>query len=1352
MFEPKSKSQLGHFIENQFGDKYLFSVNRKLFEQIDYKTQFNKEFAETFNDEDTLYIILGTDSGLMVRHILKHPPAKGSTYLFIEFQEIIEATKNQYDLSQADRIIVSTMQNWEEQAKKIGMDIYFMINKVRLIKSFASQYHYINEYLIQEQQLFQKIEHLKWQYQSQLGSKTFIQKQLENLPENQIPAKVLGERFKGKTAIILAGGPSLDKYINWIEENQEHCLVIAVTRIARRLLQTRIRPDIFVSVDPYIANFNASKEVFNYEKDCLLVNQYHITPMLLGNWLGISLYLGDRFPWKTPLNQENLTGIGPTVTNTAIMLSINLGIKQTILFGVDLCYSQEGFTHANGSNEHDNGPVLNLTEQTIITNKGDKANTNSAYYEAAKGIEQLGELAQKTNHGVIINPSPDSARIKSVKHMELKNIDVNKTDQISIKEFLTEINTQYHSKATQTKYYNDLLNELNKALIKIKQIKKLASKGLDYNKKFFSNGMQAQNFKYKHKMDNIEKELNNRKLTDLTELSKKFGVNEFLNFLNPDTDRELTDEEIKKSGKIYYKALKNGAAKFEQHIFTSINIVESRLIENNALKISRNLFKRHLVSFNTSYLLDGQINIQKNNINKIAYTSNKETLRFAQLTLENLKLNKQETIDECKEIYQTYINKNSILNNNNQIIFDTIKLYILLLHYLEMSQERRINLLKEKNPDIFKFSNNTKELNNKVISYIARNESTSDTIHPYYDNEKKLKINNIISNMPDNYMSTNILKDTAKDITTIILTDDTYLEHLHWIEEHQKQSIIIADTKLCESLISTKIIPHILIPDAQYQAHFTDNKQMYQYEEKCVLVHNNDIHPKLLGNWLGDNLYIGPNCPWDTPGDTENKYINSDKSLITSLYISHEMGSNRHVLFTKEHELIDNLDHIHSLINLKDSEIYSPIITNALTNKNIKINKIKLDNLKFSKSVIDTRKALNEKINNYKKKNSKANFQKQLLKKINSVYKEIEDCLANKIIKPDELKRTINILYPPPDSKNNDFTFDYGLPQFLRRLFTLIVNIENRLIESDNLTTSHALISRHLSSENLTHLDCRINFRTINRINTRLITRLKEKDISLGNNQEERQTGLTLYCLLFFNSYNDTQRRLFSIKKNNAKLLAFKKDFVIYSDITISKIIEGHIIAARKLSGEQNNEEIYRDLETNLYNFYKLKDTIELKNIIPILENLSNKELTDPFLHLAKGYLYELQNRPLDAINEYGQADSSKTKESALKQITLISLENGNLEYAHNALQLLSEISPDYLPQLAELYVLTKNYKDALDVYSNYLDYNPSDIYILLKVAKLYKMQNILDGEQFIYKRIIEIDPDNKIANENIKP
>lgn len=898
MIKLNSDNRLGTLIENQFGDKYLFSVNRKNFEQIGYQANFNKEYTDKFEKENTLYLISGTDSGLMVKELINRPPKKGSAFLFIDFPEVIELTKNQYDLGENKRIIVTTEDKWQEEAAKIGLDTYFWINNVEHIQSFAAQYYHIYEYLFLKNKIDDEINHLTWQYQSQLGSMTFVQRQLENLAENQIPAITLKDHFKGKSALILAGGPSLDENIDWIEKNQKHYLVIAVTRIARRLLQTKIKPDIFVSVDPHSVNFDVSKEVLQFEQESLLINQYHLSPRILGNWQGVNLFLGNIFPWKTKLNINNFFGTGPTVTNTAILFAIQLDIKQQILFGVDLCYSSEGYTHASGSIEHKHGPNVNTMGHTVITNKGEKAETNPAYFEAISSIENLAKVALESG-GELINPSPNSAAMVDVKYKLISDIHIPE-EHVSISSFLTkqfEKNSQPEYKVT---HYKNVLRELNEAQDKIRQIKKIASKGLEYNKRFFTGDDPSKNYKFKLKMDKLEKELNHKNLVDFSTLSKKFGMREFLYFLKPDEDIEWTNKEIEQSGDTYYKALNFGAVEFSKHIFSAINRTEIRMLEEGQLEVDEQIINRHLCSFKESSLLD--------NIN-----------------------NKQDIIANIKNIISNYYSNNIKLGKTKKEKNRTISFFLIILQNALNLQTRRINIFEQKNPELF--------------------------------------------NIPDD----------------IILLDE-----------------------------STPVL------------------------------------------------------------DIFGKTVQATKQAHKNIY---------NLWFTHE----------------------SPV--------------------------------------------------------------------------------------------------------------------------------------------------------------------------------------------------------------------SFIKD---------DKVLEG--------------------LEAKLYNLFILKDNNSIKKVIESLQ-LMPSEIPDKeaFFHLAQGYNYELENETDKAIEAYGLSNSPKTTESALKRLAMITLDKQEFNVTLNVLKILTDISPEYLPQLAELYLITKNYKDALDTFTTYLDYNSSDITILLKVGLLYESQDITDGAQFIYKHILELDPENKIAKTYLK-
>ena len=268
-----------------------------------------------------------------------------------------------------------------------------------------------------------------------------------------------------------------------------------------------------------------------------------------------------------------------------------------------------------------------------------------------------------------------------------------------------------------------------------------------------------------------------------------------------------------------------------------------------------------------------------------------------------------------------------------------------------------------------------------------------------------------------------------------------------------------------------------------------------------------------------------------------------------------------------------------------------------------------------------------------------------------------------------------------------------------------------------------------------------------------LYSTFKKNNSSLGKNNKERLQAISFYMLMLQNEENYQTRRLFIVAEENSELLFFPENLSILSATPASyiqkqKSINNTLQAQSKdiaLIELQNLK--FEGLEIKLYNLFILKDKIAIKRILNSIELIGEAESV-PYFHLAQGYYYELNNQTEQAIEEYGQADIPQIIESALKRIALISLEKGEIEYAHNTLLLLSEISPAYLPQLAELYSLTKNYKDALDTYTHYLAYDPSDISVLLKVGELYESQKIFDGAQFIYKEILNLEANNFLAQK----
>ena len=370
------------FLINQFGDRYLHEINQYSFNQIGANAVFKKTFAKSFTETDTFYIVAGTDSGLLIKYITETGIPEGSRFLFVELPEVIEQIQSLLQKI-SSKIVVCTIDNWEEQAFKSGFQGYLFVNKIKTVKSIAVLEAHHPDYSKLFGRLQMEFNHQQYLAQTSLGSKIFVQRQLENLADNLLPARLLRGQGKGKTCALLAGGPSLDDLLPWLKKHRKRIVIIAVSRIARRLQQEQLTPDIWCSIDPWAANLEVSKEMLSQHENTILVHAHHLYPPLIGQWAGKSLYLGNRFPWRSSLSSNNINVAPLQVTNSALALAMEMGFSQIILAGVDFCLRHDGYSHARGSLDYEAGQQFSLMETRIETNDGHIADTAFSLASAA---------------------------------------------------------------------------------------------------------------------------------------------------------------------------------------------------------------------------------------------------------------------------------------------------------------------------------------------------------------------------------------------------------------------------------------------------------------------------------------------------------------------------------------------------------------------------------------------------------------------------------------------------------------------------------------------------------------------------------------------------------------------------------------------------------------------------------------------------------------------------------------------------------------------------------------------------------------------------------------------------------
>jgi tetratricopeptide (TPR) repeat protein len=570
---------LGPYIVNDLGDRYLYPVNRDTFKRVASHDLFQKQFGEGFFKTKTLHVVIGSDSGLLLNYLLNHGVPEGSRYLFVELPQVLNYLENEGAMQELpDCVICVAPHDFLIHLTKFQITNYLYTECVKIWRSLACIDSFLHEYQELLSLVRNEIEKVSWRTSIELGSKVFIQRQLENLADNRTSASCLKNLFPGKTAVLLAGGPSLDDILPWVKENREELVILAVSRIARRLQQVKLAPDIFFSVDPHAVSFDVSKEMLNFWDRTLFINQYHVYPPLLSQWQGRSLFIGPRFPWAEADSDNYLYGPGPTVTNSAFSVAVEMGFSQIILAGVDLCFGPDGQSHAQGSNESSIGPQFRHFDTEVETNDGSKAFTQRAMAEAIPSLAS--QATQAIQAGCkTINPAAKAARIANVAFQPLSEITfepLSEPASITLQKVLPE-----DDRPARLRHYKNILQKLTTANRQIQTIRKLATEGLKCNDGLFGrNGLKA-DFKYKKRMDKVENALNRPSIAPYSKLVKEYGLRQFVGIVRPDTDQEWSDEQIEETGRIYYEAFRDGSKLLRDLITMAIHRVEIRIDEEN---------------------------------------------------------------------------------------------------------------------------------------------------------------------------------------------------------------------------------------------------------------------------------------------------------------------------------------------------------------------------------------------------------------------------------------------------------------------------------------------------------------------------------------------------------------------------------------------------------------------------------------------------------------------------------------------------------------------------------------------------------------------------------------------------
>jgi tetratricopeptide (TPR) repeat protein len=613
------------FTISQFDEVYLPSINRQTFEKVDSKTLYRAKMKDLLEKQQHLFIILGLDSGLLANYLLDTELPTGSKYLFVELDSVLELLGVDIPTSLAHKVQVMSLSEFKKMISTDNNEIYITKDAFSLRKSIGAEMAYQQDYLLLWAEVDKLVQHENFIQKIGFSQKLFVQRQLQNVAENVHPASLLRNQFSGQRCIVLGGGPSLDKHMDWLKSHQDNLVVFTVSRLSKQLIAKGITPHIVVSVDPQQMSMEVSKELLNLPQKTIFINSNHVTPGLIGQWRGKSAYLGTRYPWDTGAiaeeNEENIDTWGPTVTNAAIHLAVEMGFGEILLCGVDFCYSSSGYSHTQGSIEAKIGPSLSTLGEWVETYTGKLAETPIQLLHA---IDSLTEQAKQLSDCRIYNLSPDAAKIEGIPY---RNIDSFKFTPHEHEPFdkLHQLIPDY----SQDAHEQDLaicIKTVTANRQNLVTILKLAEEAIECNQtlrlahenKQSSRGTIARVDMLKQRIETIEQTINDN-YPKLARFIKFFGFREFSDFLNPASTDEWSQEQLFTMTESYYKAFTVNC----ESMIALLNDCEALLLAREA-ELRHPAPLEELEKFWINNLEPGRVHIWRDRIGALSELNDKE--------------------------------------------------------------------------------------------------------------------------------------------------------------------------------------------------------------------------------------------------------------------------------------------------------------------------------------------------------------------------------------------------------------------------------------------------------------------------------------------------------------------------------------------------------------------------------------------------------------------------------------------------------------------------------------------------------------------------------------------------------
>lgn len=293
--------------------------------------------------------------------------------------------------------------------------------------------------------------------------------------------------FKDKKVLLVGAGPSLDNHIDWIQENQDSFVIVAMGASYKKLIDHGIKIEILITLDGskiiYEKQFSDKKYIKGLS-NTLIIASIMTDQAILDQFNDENIFL---YTLDYQFFVDNKCPAGFSVGEVSVLLLLFLKSKELYLVGLDFSFNQiSGLSHSEYA--HSNKTVVDINKKSsfLETNSYHLKNdniwvqgynkeviTNRLLYMSAislnnslKSIDKdvsiytLSKDAAFVNNIQLLEKELFNKSIKNTNHEDIRSY-LNNYSRVKLDEF--EINLLKNEKNYLKKFLNEFekLEKLN---------------------------------------------------------------------------------------------------------------------------------------------------------------------------------------------------------------------------------------------------------------------------------------------------------------------------------------------------------------------------------------------------------------------------------------------------------------------------------------------------------------------------------------------------------------------------------------------------------------------------------------------------------------------------------------------------------------------------------------------------------------------------------------------------------------------------------------------------------------------------------------------------------------------------